>query len=52
MVISSDYSADSRWVFDCYCFGLFDLGVGILMRFVLVFVVCFFISSILFEVIR
>lgn len=47
-----DYSADSRWVFNRYCFGLFDLGMGILVRFFLVFVVSFFVSSVVLEVMR
>jgi hypothetical protein len=52
VVVPSDRSTDSRRFFDCYCFGLFDLGVGILMRFFLVFVVSFFATTILIEVIR
>ena len=52
MVIPGDCSADSRWFFNCYCSGLFNLGMGILMRFFLVFVVSFFVASILIEVIR
>jgi hypothetical protein len=52
VVIPGDCSANSRWFFDCYCFGLFNLGLDMVARIVLVFVVCFFICSILFEVIR
>lgn len=52
VVIPGNCSTDSRWLSDCYCFGLSDMGVGVLMRFFLVFVVCFFVTSILCEVIR
>lgn len=52
MVIPSDCSTDSKRVFNCYCFGLFNMGMDILMRFFLVFVVSFFVANILIEVIR
>ena len=52
MVISGNRSTDSWWFFDCHCFGLFNMGMGMVMRFFLVFVVCFFISSIVLEVVK
>jgi hypothetical protein len=52
VVIPGDCSANSRRFFDCYCFGLFHLGVGVVARIVLVFLVSFFVASILIEVIR
>jgi len=52
LVIPGDRPTYSRRVFDCYCFGLFHMGMGILMRFLLVFVVSFFLSSILIEVLQ
>lgn len=52
MVIPGDCSTYSRRVFDCYCFGLFDMGMGMVARIVLVFLVSFFVASIFCEVIR
>ena len=52
MAIPGDCSTDSRWFFNCYCVGLFNLGLGMVARIVLVFVVSFFVTSILCEVMK